>query len=78
MKNCFLWVAKDEVGQTAVEYVLLLAIVLILTLALMEQIQERVIGDIDNCRPDSTTIGCQFKRAFPTGGPENFQYYRLK
>ena len=66
-----------ESGQTSVEYILLFAVVIIMTLALMQQIKDRIIGDIDNCESNNQSIGCKIKAAFPTGGYERFIRFRI-
>jgi hypothetical protein len=68
---------QSSKGQTAVEYILLFAVVLIMTLALMQQIKDRMVGDISNCRPNSKTLGCKIRGAFPAGGYQNFRFFKV-
>ncbi|MBT7609780.1 MAG: class III signal peptide-containing protein [Bacteriovoracaceae bacterium] len=69
--------AFSNKGQTAVEYVLLFAVVIVMTLALMKQIKDRMVGDISNCTANSKDLGCKLRGAFPTGGYENFRYFKV-
>jgi hypothetical protein len=68
---------QSNKGQTAVEYILLFAIVVVMTLALMKQIKDRMVGDISNCQPNSQALGCKIRGAFPTGGYENFRFFKV-
>jgi hypothetical protein len=78
-KNPFIHQLKQlgHSGQTAVEYILLFAIVIVMTLALMKQIKDRMVGDISDCGPNSQALGCKIKGAFPSGGYQNFRFFKV-
>ena len=77
-KQFFLQIKQlNNAGQTAVEYILLFAVVIVMTLALMKQIKDRMVGDISDCQPNSVALGCKIKRAFPSGGYQQFRFFKV-
>lgn len=49
----------SEAGQTAVEYILLLAVASVLAFKLGNLIKAKILGEGDNCTPNSTSFYCQ-------------------
>lgn len=62
-------------GQTTIEYMLMLIVVMSLAVTFMKQVQTFVIGEADNCRPNSQSLICRFERAYDFG---NLRYYPLQ
>lgn len=55
---------NNEKGQTSVEYVLMIAVVVTLLMSIMGIVRTAILGDAKNCSPQSTAIICTFERAF--------------
>ena len=64
-----------ESGQTAIEYILLLAVASVLAFKLGDIIKARVIGDGENCTPDSTSLYCQIIAVY---SGTNFKRFVIK
>lgn len=62
-------------GQTTVEYMLILVVVVGLAITFMKQVQTFVIGEADNCRPNSQSLICRFESTYNFG---NLRYYPLQ
>lgn len=52
----------DEKGQTAIEYVLLIAVMSVIIFSLMGQIQKMMLGTGGECAQDDSSIICKFKK----------------
>jgi Flp pilus assembly pilin Flp len=65
---------KSESGQTAVEYILMTAVVVTIITSLMGYVKKRVLGEGEECTPESTTIVCRFENIFAGG---NYKYFRV-
>lgn len=61
-----------ERGQTAVEYILLIAVVMVLMSVVLRQVRLWVLAE--NCGPDSRQISCQLQRVY---GTKDFRTFRL-
>ena len=66
--------AEYEKGQTAVEYILLLAVIAIVVFSVFSIIKERVLAGAENCTPGQRSLICQFHRIFSAS---EFRYFRL-
>ena len=64
---------KDK-GQTAVEYILLLAVMTLIFISVFGIIKSRVLAGADNCTPEQKSLVCYFHRLFDHG---QFRYFRL-
>jgi len=49
----------SEAGQTAVEYILMLAVASVLAFKLGNLIKAKVLGESENCTPKSRSFYCQ-------------------
>lgn len=63
-----------ESGQVAVEYVILLSAVVVILFTVMGQVKEYMLADQGNCKPNSTSIVCQFERALSL---DQFRRFRV-
>jgi uncharacterized protein (UPF0333 family) len=61
---------NNNKGQTSVEYVLMIAVVITMLMSVMDIVKTSILGDSKNCQPQSKAIICTFERAF------NFQDLR--
>ena len=61
-------------GQTAVEYILLVAVIVIILFAVFSIIKERVLAGTENCTSGQKSLICQFHRIF---SDSEFRYFRL-
>ena len=64
----------DDKGQTAVEYLLLLAVMIAISISVFGVIKEQVLAGANNCTPEQKSLVCQFHRVFSHG---QFRYFRL-
>lgn len=77
-------VKLDYSGQTSVEYILLIVVVVSLITSLMSMARERYFGDPTKCATTArNTLFCKVFRAVnPAGfegeGREQFRYYQLR
>ena len=72
---------KDQKGQTAVEYILLLAVMASIITSLMVFIKNKYLGNAEECnRPANRgKILCKIDSYIrPTGGNKRFQYFPFK
>ena len=74
----------SQLGQTSVEYILLIMVVVTLITSLMGMVRTRYLGDTTKCATTSrNTLFCKVLRAVnPAGfegeGREQFRIYRLR
>lgn len=67
---------RKQAGQTAVEYIFLLAVVASVVTSIMGLIRTRYLGDISKCTPTSKQLLCKINTLImPMGGGKYFQYY---
>ena len=66
--------AKNDKGQTAVEYILMLAVILLILLSVFSIIRERVLAGAENCTPEQKSLICRFHRIF---SDDQFRFFRL-
>lgn len=64
---------KNEIGQVAVEYVLLLAAITAIIFSLMGNLKSYLIADQGRCTPQSQSLSCQFERALTLDGFRRFR-----
>jgi hypothetical protein len=62
-------------GQTTIEYMLMLIVVISLAVTLMKQIKIFVIGEAENCNENSPSLICTLERSYNFG---NLRYYPLQ
>ena len=65
---------KNERGQTAVEYILLIAVLLLIMLSVFSIIKQRVLAGAENCTPGQKSLVCRFHRIF---SDSDFRFFRL-
>jgi len=65
---------NNQKGQTAVEYIMLTMVVVVLIMSLMRYVKKRVLGEGEACTPENKTTVCQFERMFVGG---NYRYFRV-
>jgi hypothetical protein len=74
-------VVRDQKGQTAVEYILLLLVMVSIISSLLVFVKNKYLGNPEECdRPaNKNTLLCKFNSYVrPTGGSKPFQYYPFK
>ena len=74
------WTSNDD-GQTAVEYILLLLVMVSIITSLLVFVKRRYLGDPEKCDlpQNSKTLLCKFNSYVkPTGGNKPFQYFPFK
>jgi Flp pilus assembly pilin Flp len=65
----------NEAGQTAVEYILILAVASVLAFKLGNLIKARILGESDNCTPKSTSFYCQIVSIY---SGDNFKRFVIR
>lgn len=71
----------EQSGQTVVEYILLLLVMVTIITSLLTYIKIHYLGDPAKCdkSPNNQTILCKINSLMePKGGDKKFQYYRFK
>lgn len=63
-------------GQTTVEYILLMIVVISIVISAMTQAQVFLLGNGESCTAQSRSVICQFERAFNFGDMRYFQLRR--
>lgn len=72
---------NDKKGQTAVEYILLLLVMVSIISSLLVYVKRRYLGDPEKCNlpQNRKTLLCKINSYVkPTGGNKAFQYYPFK
>ena len=70
-----------EKGQSAVEYILLLMVMVTLITSLLSYVKTKYLGDPEKCNipANSKTLFCKIQSYVrPTGGNKPFQYFPFK
>ena len=49
----------SDKGQTAVEYILLLAVASVVAFKMGDLLKQKILGESDNCTPESNSFYCQ-------------------
>ncbi len=57
-------IQSNEDGQTVVEYILLMFVMITVIISAMTQVQDWFIGNADNCQPDTKTFICKMDKTF--------------
>jgi Flp pilus assembly pilin Flp len=71
---------KDHKGQTSVEYILMLAVVMVLIINILGSVRDRLMSSQTPCPPNDDSLGCTISRSvasFGTSG-DNFRFFRLR
>ncbi|EQC48448.1 hypothetical protein M899_1851 [Bacteriovorax sp. BSW11_IV] len=63
---------KGQEGQTAVEYILLIGVVVILCLSMMKIVKERMVST--NCTGNNQSIVCGLMKI---ATPQNYKYFNI-
>ena len=66
---------NNNKGQTSVEYVLMIAVVVTMLMSVMGIVRTAILGDTKNCTPDSKAIICSFERAFSF---QDLRYFSIR
>lgn len=80
LKRVFLGL-KSTKGQTAIEYVLLLLVMVSIISSLLVYVRNKYLGDPEKCNlpQNSKTILCKINSYVqPTGGNKPYQYFPFK
>ncbi|MCO4794786.1 MAG: class III signal peptide-containing protein [Bacteriovoracaceae bacterium] len=70
----------SDKGQTAVEYILLFSVVIVMSISIMKYVKTRVLGDPENCEGAAeSSITCQVHGVFNSykGSYAKFRYFRI-
>ena len=84
LKTLRLLLKNRQAGQSTVEYILMIMVVVTLITSLLGMVRTRYLGDTSKCASTSkNTLFCQVLRAVnPSGfegeGREQFRIYRLR
>lgn len=76
-----LGVLRNNKGQSAVEYILLLVVMVSLITSLLSYVKRRYLGDATKCAQPANrnTLLCKIESYVrPTGGSKPFQYFPFK
>lgn len=65
---------KNQGGQTAVEYILLMLVTLILAISIMARVRDWILPEGEQCREGDTNLVCAFERLYNV---DNLKYYRM-
>jgi hypothetical protein len=63
-------------GQTSIEYVMMMAVVVALAVSIMGIVRERVLGPGGECPPGDKSILCSFENIF--NRTDGFRYFSIK
>lgn len=63
----------QQSGQTSVEYILLLMVVMLITMSAMEEVRGFFLPD-GECTPTDRSLTCAFERIYDL---QNLKYYRF-
>lgn len=65
---------SSKSGQTSVEYILLLLVVMLITFSAMEQVRRFFLPEGDRCVGNDRALVCQFERIYNL---DDLRYYRF-
>ena len=73
----------NESGQTSVEYILMLAVMVTLITSLMGIAKDRILGNVENCGAGTASLACSLQRIVNFGSnpgdtENNFRYFTLR
>lgn len=63
-------------GQTIVEYIVLMAVVVGVIISVMKRVKDYLLADTENCTPQSTQIICVWQATFDE--TNNFRYFQIR
>ncbi|MBY0415565.1 MAG: hypothetical protein K2Q18_15435 [Bdellovibrionales bacterium] len=72
---------RNKKGQTAIEYLLLLLVMVSVITSLLVYMKKKYLGDIEKCNApaNKNTLLCKFASYVkPTGGAKPYQYFPFK
>lgn len=67
---------KNQKGQTSVEYILMLVVVVTIITSVMGIVKRNLLGDGKDCAPNSKAFYCQFKALYEINNFRDFKIYR--
>lgn len=70
-------ILNNEDGQTAVEYILMIAVVSILIFSAMNRIRDRLIAQVNPCPEEDRSLGCSISRSVNTIGATDPSFRRF-
>ena len=69
----------NDKGQTAIEYIILLAVMVVILVPLLAYIRTQLIPERSDCPASDTTIGCGIARFVSSmGTTPDFRYFTLR
>ncbi len=70
---------KNKKGQTAVEYIILLAVIMVIMFPLLAYIRTQLAPERTPCLPNDRSIGCGVQRFISSmGANPKFKYFTLR
>jgi len=71
---------STQSGQTSVEYILLLVVVMFMIITIMRNVKNRLIAQQNPCPITDKSLGCTISRAVSTFGTSdpNFRYFQVR
>lgn len=66
----------SQKGQTAVEYIVLMAIIVSIIIGLMKKVRQFLLADVNSCTPQSTQVICAWQRMFDQQNA--FRYFQVR
>lgn len=75
--------SKDQTnqgGQTSIEYILLLVVVMFMIISIMKTIKQRLIAEQNPCPISDKSLGCTISRSVSTFGTSDpsFRYFQIR
>ncbi len=80
MRNFCKLILKSKTGQTSVEYILLVSVIMTMLFGVTKQIRGFLFDDADNCTQGSKSLVCKLENSFKFGGGEGqgFRFFTLR
>jgi hypothetical protein len=69
---------NGQLGQVAIEYTLLLIVILTMITALVGRVKEFMLDGAENCTATSTSIACKYENLFSTLKQNGYRYFSIK
>ena len=69
----------NDKGQTGIEYILMIVVMMTIIISMMGRIRERLLGNVFPCPTDDNSLGCVITRSVSSfGSGPNFRFFRLR
>ena len=65
-----------EKGQTTIEYILFLLVIVVVFSSFYSLVKDKVLGDKGNCQASSTSLICQFEKLYSLQGTNKGNSYQ--